>query len=262
MASETRGIDGPSVWQRLVRWFQDWTLALRLRLGTKIMYDDVRKIVRVSASQVIKGPCSEQELEAMEYALKHTSVCLPRIHRTYRRKDGLFIAMDYVQGTQLDHLWPGLDDAARRGVVEKIWRSVKMLHACRPPAELGGVTTASVSGGSVRDGILGVDDTGAVSAGPFMSADDFEDFVKGNGDVEGFPRWPARTGLVHADLTPRNIIVTPDGRVCFIDWEFAGWWPLYWERVKWHFTDFPPTPEWVNLMDEVSGWARGIQEEE
>ncbi|KAF4587892.1 protein kinase-like protein [Ophiocordyceps camponoti-floridani] len=170
--------------------------------------------------------------------------------------------MDYIQGTQLDHLWPGLDDAARRHVVEKIWRSVKMLHACRPPAELGGVTTASVSGGSVRDGILGVEGSGAISAGPFTSAEDFDDFVKGNEDVEGFPRWPARTGFVHADLTPRNIIVKADGAVCFIDWEFAGWWPLYWERVKWHFTDFPPTPEWVNLMDEISGWARGIQEEE
>ncbi|PFH62143.1 hypothetical protein XA68_14982 [Ophiocordyceps unilateralis] len=235
-----------SLWQRLIRWLQDCTLSLRLRLGSKIMYDDVRKIVRVSPSQVIKGPCSKQEVEAMEYVQSHTSVCLPRIHRTYHRAEGVFIAMDYVDGARLDHLWPRLEDGERRRVVEQVWNSVRQLHACRPPAALKGVTAASVSGGPIRDGILGVDDVGAVSAGPFASREDFDDFVRGNEDVEAFPTKPGRIGLVHADLTPRNIILRKgDGKVCFIDWEFAGWWPLYWERVKWHFADFPPTPDWA-----------------
>ncbi|RDA93548.1 hypothetical protein CP533_3997 [Ophiocordyceps camponoti-saundersi (nom. inval.)] len=248
-----------SLFQRIVRWLEDWTFSLRLRLGSKIMYDHVRKIVRTSRSELVKGPCSRQELEAMEYVEAHTSVCLPRVHRTYDRREGLFIAMDYIEGTRLDTIWPQLNDADKRGIILQVWDYARQLHACRPPASLKDVTTASLSGGPVRDGILGVDDVGAISAGPFATAEDFHSFTRGNSNVEGFPRSPPHTGLVHADLTPRNMILKPDGRLCIIDWEFAGWWPIYWERVKWHFSDFPPMPDWVTLLDEVSGWTATVR---
>ena len=40
------------------------------------------------------------------------------------------------------------------------------------------------------------------------------------------------TKYSHADLSPENVIVK-DGRIAaIIDWEFAGWWPEYWEYTK------------------------------
>ena len=42
-------------------------------------------------------------------------------------------------------------------------------------------------------------------------------------------------GLIftHADLHPRNILIGEDGGITgIIDWETAGWYPRYWERVK------------------------------
>lgn len=41
--------------------------------------------------------------------------------------------------------------------------------------------------------------------------------------------------FTHADLCPRNILIR-DGKVCaIIDWEFAGWYPEYWEYTKVHY---------------------------
>lgn len=41
-----------------------------------------------------------------------------------------------------------------------------------------------------------------------------------------------RNVLSHCDLTPRNIIVQ-DGRIKgLLGWEYVGWYPLYWEFVK------------------------------
>ncbi|OAQ57849.2 protein kinase-like protein [Pochonia chlamydosporia 170] len=235
---------------------EDWIFPLRMILGRKIMYDEQRSIVQVSRNQLIKGPCSQQELEAMEYAASYTSVCLPCIHRTYHRRRGLFIAMDFVQGKTLDSLWSTFTDEEKQKCVVLIWDSVRQLHACHPPASLGRIVAASISGGPVRDGAFGVQGNGPQSIGPFVDEEDFRSVLEERAEFAKFDRHPARVGFVHADLAPRNIIVKNDNQLCFIDWELAGWWPLYWERMKWHFSDFPPTPDFLYLMDQMTADER------
>lgn len=56
----------------------------------------------------------------MLYASSETSVHIPRIHRTYTRRDGLYIAMDFVHGKCLDRLWPQLGDAEKRKLVMQV----------------------------------------------------------------------------------------------------------------------------------------------
>lgn len=42
-----------------------------------------------------------------------------------------------------------------------------------------------------------------------------------------------RVVFTHGDLAPRNIMVSEEGKVTgVIDWEDAGWYPAYWEYVK------------------------------
>lgn len=38
--------------------------------------------------------------------------------------------------------------------------------------------------------------------------------------------------FTHGDLQRKNIIVGTDGRITIIDWEFAGWYPSYWEYAR------------------------------
>lgn len=123
---------------------------------------------------------------------------------------------------------------------------------CRPPSSLATtVFAASVGGGPIRDGALAVGDDGPSELGPFRDSRDFLGLLNGIPDLTEFDRRPDQVGFVHADICPRNVIRTADGQFYLIDWEFAGWWPLYWERMKWHFADFPPMPDFISLMDEA-----------
>jgi thiamine kinase-like enzyme len=60
--------------------------------------------------------------------------------------------------------------------------------------------------------------------------------------------------FTHGDLQRKNIIVGKDGRITIIDWEFAGWYPSYWEYARaifacGRFDD--DCNEWIDLSLDV-----------
>ena len=59
-----------------------------------------------------------------------------------------------------------------------------------------------------------------------------------------------RTAFAHADICARNIILNRANVPILLDWEFAGWWPQYWEYTKSYFTMFEDLPSWLHLVDE------------
>lgn len=211
----------------LKRKIEDWVFPLRMLCGSKILYlEGQRKIVRISRHQLIKGPCTQQELEAMQYAASQTSVCLPQIHRVYDRGGKIFIAMEFVQGKMLDQIWPTLTEEQKDSIIDEIWDSLSQLHACQPPTALDHITAASISGGPVRDGALGVEDDGPPDIGPFTEDDELLNHLKARPYLIQDHLYPKRVVFVHGDLALRNIIMKNDGHLCFLDWECAGWWPL------------------------------------
>jgi thiamine kinase-like enzyme len=38
--------------------------------------------------------------------------------------------------------------------------------------------------------------------------------------------------FTHGDISPRNIMVRDGHIAAIIDWQYAGWYPEYWEFVK------------------------------
>ncbi|KAI9146783.1 protein kinase-like protein [Paramyrothecium foliicola] len=227
-----------SLFNILTSKIEDWVLHIRMLCGRKIMYHDVRKIIQISRRQLIKGPCTHQELEAMRYTAAHTTVCLPQIIRVYDRGEKVFIIMEFIQGETLDKLWPAFTQNERQRVVAEIWESVCQLHMCQPPSEIGQLIAGSITGGPVCEGALGVADDGAREIGPFTEAEEFLSVLKKSPNLIQDQLYPERVGFVYGDLALRNIIMKDDGHLCFLDWESAGWWPLYWECVKWYFNDF------------------------
>jgi aminoglycoside phosphotransferase (APT) family kinase protein len=238
---------------------EDWLFPIRMHFGRKIMYDQRRMIVQVSSTELIKGPCSEQELEAMRYVGQHTRVSIPKVHRTYRRRNGLFIAMDFIQGQGLDCVWSGLTVDEKKMTTRRIWSQLRNLRAATS-FQQSDVAVGSMRGGSVFEPAISQD-----RIGPFMTLEDFHTLLRDQPppapEMKSFAHFWAQDGsnarwnsvLTHADLAPRNIIYSEDGSLTIIDWEAAGLWPEYWECVKWHFTDFPHLPGWSDMMDEVSG---------
>ncbi|PFH49470.1 hypothetical protein AMATHDRAFT_63171, partial [Amanita thiersii Skay4041] len=105
--------------------------------------------------------------------------------------------------------------------------------------------------------------------------DSCEEFAKGGfgcawtGNLTGTTLKPIMLPLIerpnipivfsHGDIMPRNLIFkgglnkwrNGPSRIHIIDWEFAGWMPLYWEALKATFMECEPDSEWTRLIREV-----------
>lgn len=106
--------------------------------------------------------------------------------------------------------------------------------------------------------------------GPFRTLADFHTHLRFGEPLEYWDHEPAvmevhgkddgAYGLrfTHADIALRNIRVK-DGRIAgIIDWEFAGWYPEYWEYTKMHYGGAGARPAWKTFFDAVEA-EEGIE---
>lgn len=97
---------------------------------------------------------------------------------------------------------------------------------------------ASCGGSPVRDAHHYFDYDG----GPFATEADFNEFLLSTlidntpsaivNALRGRLRENHRIVFTHGDLSQRNILVRNGKIVALVDWEYAGWYPEYWEYVK------------------------------
>lgn len=222
--------------------------------GRKIMYDNNRKIVQISATRLIKGPCMEQELEALLFVTDQPSISAPRVHRTYRRHDGLFVEMEFIPGRRLDQAWPDLRTHEREAIVKNLGH---IINAIRNLQTHTTICVGSVKGGPFKDG--------RISSRPNAPCQTLEEFhlhlrrgvsmkkcrqVLGNNVYESHRR-RYKTVFSHADLCPRNIILKDSMQPVLIDWEFSGLWPEYWEHTKSVFSMWEDLPGWADELAKV-----------
>lgn len=163
------------------------------------------------------------------------------------------IEMDFVDGECLEDVWPSLDGKQKQSIAEQLRDIVTTMrqrrHCLDTIGSLGG-PARDVRRFSVHDG------------GVIYNEAEFNDFV-----LDFVPNTPsivrdALTPLMgvnsqilftHGDLSPRNIIVKGDRIQALLDWACAGWYPEYWEYVK--FVDRP------TACDDWKEYASTIFEE-
>lgn len=59
--------------------------------------------------------------------------------------------------------------------------------------------------------------------------------------------------FTHADIAPRNIMVDEQNVITgILDWEFAGWYPDYWEHAQ-MFRPAVKCKDWPAWMDRTAG---------
>jgi hypothetical protein len=230
----------------------NWAFPLRMKMGQKFMYDSVRMIVKVSPWSLIKGPCEEQELEALLFVASHTTIPCPKIYRTYRRSNGLFIEMEFIQGTNLETAWEaGVPEATKQNVGDSIRGFVEQLRALEPPKDFA---VGSSQGRQLKDGRISFNPIPS-----FKTIAEFHSFLESGlspsesselNEKHGDCQQVYRTYFSHADICARNFILKDDGSLVWIDWEFAGWWPEYWEYTKCYFAVFKELPGWLELMEQ------------
>jgi hypothetical protein len=156
--------------------------------------------------------------------------------------------MEYFEGETLQAAWAGhlLSSAEKKAVVEELAGYIRQLRLLEPP-QRGAVASAEFK--QCVDYRIGY-----TPIGSFLNHEEFHSFLRGYVPLESCTQVYGesvtlchtrqyRTSFSHADLFPRNIIVRDGKIVAIIDWQFAGWYPEYWEYTKAHF-GLLDMPDW------------------
>lgn len=179
------------------------------------------------------------EAEAMRFVLQNTTVPVPQVHEAYRDPDTehVVIVMDFVEGQSLDEAWETYSNTERESVVDQLKDYMSQLRACK------GQYIGCVDGTACQDQWFYSEEE---QYGPYNTEEAFNDeiiaLMKKHGGPYTFVDWRCSVWsnimkdhefvLTHNDLDPRNILVQGSKVVAILDWEFAGYYPEYWEYCK------------------------------
>lgn len=182
-------------------------------------------------------------LEALLYIAQHTTIPVPRVRCIYNGPGGIYIMMDYIEGTDLERLWMlgSLTPEEKETIFNYMIAILDQLRALPPPKD--GVV-ASAQGGPIIDYRIDCHPVGS-----FESHSDFHLFLRGGIALEKTARIVGneiaschdkkyRTYFSHADLAPRNIIIRSGRIVGVVDWALVGRYPEYWDVTKIHYSSF------------------------
>ncbi|CAK4032933.1 kinase subdomain-containing [Lecanosticta acicola] len=152
--------------------------------------------------------------------------------------------MERVHGEDLPRAWKRLPKDGRHDMFTQLKAMFHELRTLTPPLGTG---VESCTGGSLYDSRI----KRGPRFGPFRSIQDFHFWLREELRPSEFPSrpkdqewqdienmvamqdgpWPPPV-FTHADLNPFNILVRDDKVVAVIDWDFAGWYPNYWEYTS------------------------------
>ncbi|KJY01912.1 phosphotransferase enzyme family protein [Zymoseptoria brevis] len=228
-----------------------------IRACTNVLCDrETSKVVAFSDSIIVKfgGGAYLREGQTLIYLEKHVpDVPAPRLYAMYYDAEQLFMVMERVPGKQLDTVWPLLTELEKDMVTIKlcaIFESMRQAE-CPWPQFFGGLD----EGGVCHNLLYSQKEDDQEFLGPFHSeaafvtalTDNFRALVERNdrpdfkvrhfeahlGNVLG----SFRPTLTHSDLHKTNILleqISSEGgarsfNVALVDWEYAGWYPDFWE---------------------------------
>ncbi|EGY14261.1 uncharacterized protein VDAG_05425 [Verticillium dahliae VdLs.17] len=212
-----------------------------------------RKVVLHPDNTVVKSgkriPIGEAE--ALRVAAQ-AGIPAPYVHDVHTSSDGQgHIRMDYIQGQSLDKLWSDMAVEQKKNIARQLRGMVETMRSVVPPPHLVG----SCDGTEIRDTRLHF----TYHSPPCRDEKAFNEFLL-SALYEHVPllvreafsrrlRTNHRIVLSHCDLTPRNILVH-DGKIKgLIDWEDSGWYPEYWEYVK--FFQRTADKDWKQYAEDI-----------
>ncbi|KAK8102974.1 hypothetical protein PG984_016120 [Apiospora sp. TS-2023a] len=172
----------------------------------------------------------------MKFVAENTSgVPVPKVHCAFVHKNRAYIAMERIQGESLPRAWRRLesDPAALAKIFEQLRRILQELRSLEPPTDAG---VQSCTG----------DPSEGKPENWHEDEQDWQDLIEMAALQEG--PWPAPV-FTHGDLNPSNIFVRGDEVVGIIDWETAGWYPIYWEYTS-AWTVSINNEGWQNTLDQ------------
>ena len=179
----------------------------------------------------------EEEAASMRIA-EAAGIRVPHVYAIETASDGRRgIVMDYVEGDMLKHVWQSLGDEEKASVKRQLREVLATMQSLAPPSgHIGGprpgdpirdtriMTTATAPAVKDEQGFNDYLLNAVFRAAPPYLRTAFADVL----------RTDHRVVFSHNDLTPRNIMYK-DGTITIIDWQDGGWYPEYWEYVKFFY---------------------------
>ena len=207
--------------------------------------------VCMTGSMIVKfAPAiqTSREIMAIEFVRrKCPNIPIPEVYGAWEvdkgdgEKTGYF-AMSVLSGSVLSDLWTAMTNEEKKTVLDDLTSILTQLRSVRAPE---GSMIGAVNGiGPAADSRA----SGAEFGGPFPSEYEFNEWLvslihrESQQYFSGFFVETFRSCLAslsshqlrfsHGDLGMHNILVQ-GGRISgIIDWEYAGWYPEYWEYIK------------------------------
>ncbi|KAF2207313.1 hypothetical protein CERZMDRAFT_115307 [Cercospora zeae-maydis SCOH1-5] len=235
----------------------------KLALATTArLYRRVGRCKRVTRNMVVKcgSDVDLTEAASMQYIAANTSIPIPKVHCAFESDGKVYIVMERLRG---ENIFKALDKVAspdRESLLTQLKECLEQMRSLRPPTGTG---VQSCVGGSLHDSRI---PHGKPRFGPFKTIQEFHWWLRGGlqiadirdethrEELEAMMRhqdknWPPPT-FTHGDLNPANILVS-QGRISgIIDWEFAGWYPHYWEYTSARYLD-RIIPTWTTILDQT-----------
>ncbi|KAI0889355.1 uncharacterized protein GGS22DRAFT_184933 [Annulohypoxylon maeteangense] len=236
--------------RRLYGNLDDYADAKRLPFGLYLRYND-------------EADSARNEFNALGIVRRHTSIPVPKaVDIIFEQGDvddpssipGAYILTTRVPGLPIFLCQNVLSDSDLERIAHQLKDYVAQLRDIPRLAKSGTVGTISNTlGEACRDSRI----RGTNPVGPFADEAAFNQVLR-------FPDDPARRGhkivFTHTNLNPRNILIDQtvqlDGSVGWsvtgiIDWEFAGYYPEYWDYTKSMFEGFRWSLRYNNMVKGV-----------
>jgi hypothetical protein len=233
------------------------TVAEILASKRRISDDYMTRVFLVGDHYAVKyaGRTSVQEGENMLFVQQATSIPVPKVYAIFQDEVSgykvTFIVMEYIPGTCLNQAWGTLGAPEKRQVVSQLRRYMDELRSIPSPGYYGGVWRQPIRERDFWSLTDGLPYPEPEITGPHETE---AQFVEGmwhciDRAVVSYETGPARRQrhlaylrrhyhavfkghrpvFTHADFFRGNIMVRPDGSLVIMDWEYAGWYPSFWE---------------------------------
>ncbi|KAI1753961.1 hypothetical protein F4782DRAFT_545315 [Xylaria castorea] len=216
--------------------------------------DRSTRLTEVSAAYVSKRYFSYEELQdailAIELA-RSIDVRTPRVRRIVQLQDFYECIFDRVRGVNLMDAWISLGWISTIRLGFQLRRMIQSMRSQRSP------TAGSLGTGIARTFWIDEDAYGIplrASSYTIMSLVNFwynaGSFTKESkktkeqhqSTCEGPLKLSQQLVFTHHDLAPRNLMIDSAGDLYIVDWDFAGWYPPFFEHAGMY--NFWPQESW------------------
>lgn len=198
-----------------------------------------------------EGPKAKKEVKTLNYLTTYTGIPVPRVLRDWVDRDGrYFVLNERIGGQTLEEAWPSLSEPQKVAIADQVVQVRKQLRS------ITSTSIQCVDQSPCYPGLLFFD---LEPHGPFHTDKELWDALALK--LQHLPqhvldnlkkRLPKCEPyvLTHCDLNLGNIMVHDGKVVGVLDWEYAAYFPIWYEYVSASFGFTDMDVEWKKLLRE------------